>query len=163
MDIGDSVIVASRRRCVTARAVAPLHQDRFAEPLVSGANPVFKARVERELTEATKYGISIHVHSAARDTLDRRSSTASSRALRLPRHMAYPNDRNDQYIKDRAPKARPPRILSAANEGLADPTPIISAPRGDRRTVLMRPRSAGQRLHRSRIDRRSRSVSTMTC
>src|SRR5882757_5922786 len=59
-EIGDSVDrIAGRVDCVTARAVAPLHQlIRFAEPLVSkGAKALFlKGQdVEAELTEATKY------------------------------------------------------------------------------------------------------------
>jgi 16S rRNA (guanine527-N7)-methyltransferase len=59
-DIGDSVDSFSARvDCVTARAVAPLHQlIGFAEPLVGkGAKALFlKGQdVEAELTEATKY------------------------------------------------------------------------------------------------------------
>jgi 16S rRNA (guanine527-N7)-methyltransferase len=59
-DIGDSVdSFAGRADCVTARAVAPLHQlIGFAEPLVGkGAKALFlKGQdVEVELTEATKY------------------------------------------------------------------------------------------------------------
>jgi 16S rRNA (guanine527-N7)-methyltransferase len=59
-DIGDSVdIMVGRVDCVTARAVAPLHQlVGFAQPLVSqGAKALFlKGQdVEAELTEATKY------------------------------------------------------------------------------------------------------------
>ena len=59
-DIGDSVdSFAGRVDCVTARAVAPLHQLLgFAEPLVrKGAKALFlKGQdVEAELTEATKY------------------------------------------------------------------------------------------------------------
>jgi 16S rRNA (guanine527-N7)-methyltransferase len=60
MDIGDSVdSVIGTADCVTARAVAPLHQlIGFAEPLVKrGAKALFlKGQdVEAELTEATKY------------------------------------------------------------------------------------------------------------
>jgi 16S rRNA (guanine527-N7)-methyltransferase len=59
-DIGDSVdSLAGPVDCVTARAVAPLHQlVGFAEPLVGkGATALFlKGQdVEAELTEATKY------------------------------------------------------------------------------------------------------------
>ena len=59
-DIGDSVdSLAGPADCVTARAVAPLHQlVGFAEPLVGkGAKALFlKGQdVEAELTEATKY------------------------------------------------------------------------------------------------------------
>jgi 16S rRNA (guanine527-N7)-methyltransferase len=59
-DIGDSVdSLAGPVDCVTARAVAPLHQlVGFAEPLVGkGAKALFlKGQdVEAELTEATKY------------------------------------------------------------------------------------------------------------
>ena len=59
-DIGDSVdSLADPVDCVTARAVAPLHQlVGFAEPLVGkGAKALFlKGQdVEAELTEATKY------------------------------------------------------------------------------------------------------------
>jgi 16S rRNA (guanine527-N7)-methyltransferase len=59
-DIGDSVDrLPARVDCVTARAVAPLHQlIGFAEPLVRrGAKALFlKGQdVEAELTEATKY------------------------------------------------------------------------------------------------------------
>ena len=61
-DIGDTVdSVAGKIDCVTARAVAPLHQlIGFAEPLVrQGAKALFlKGQdVEAELTEATKYWI----------------------------------------------------------------------------------------------------------
>ncbi|WP_184259278.1 16S rRNA (guanine(527)-N(7))-methyltransferase RsmG [Rhodopseudomonas rhenobacensis] len=59
-DIGDSVDrIVPRIDCVTARAVAPLHQlIGFAEPLISrGAKALFlKGQdVEAELTEATRY------------------------------------------------------------------------------------------------------------
>jgi 16S rRNA (guanine527-N7)-methyltransferase len=59
-DIGDSVdSLTGKVDCVTARAVAPLHQlVGFAEPLVGkGAKALFlKGQdVEAELTEATKY------------------------------------------------------------------------------------------------------------
>jgi 16S rRNA (guanine527-N7)-methyltransferase len=59
-DIGDSVdSLSGQVDCVTARAVAPLHQlIGFAEPLVKqGAKALFlKGQdVEAELTEATKY------------------------------------------------------------------------------------------------------------
>ena len=69
-DIGDSVDrIKSHVDCVTARAVAPLHQlIGFAEPLVKqGAKALFlKGQdVEAELTEATKYwNIKPHLHSS---------------------------------------------------------------------------------------------------
>jgi 16S rRNA (guanine527-N7)-methyltransferase len=63
----DSIV--SRVDCVTARAVAPLHQLLgFAEPLVrQGAKALFPKGqdVEAELTEATKYWIiGPHLHSS---------------------------------------------------------------------------------------------------
>src|ERR1700730_6212181 len=67
-DIGDSVDrISGTIDCVTARALAPLHQlIGFAEPLVRrGAKAVFlKGQdVEAELTEATKYwNITPHLH-----------------------------------------------------------------------------------------------------
>jgi 16S rRNA (guanine527-N7)-methyltransferase len=69
-DIGDSVDrIKDPVDCVTARAVAPLHQlIGFAEPLVrQGAKALFlKGQdVEAELTEATKYwNIKPHLHSS---------------------------------------------------------------------------------------------------
>jgi 16S rRNA (guanine527-N7)-methyltransferase len=69
-DIGDSVDrISGTVDCVTARAVAPLHQlIGFAEPLVRrGARALFlKGQdVEAELTEATKYwNIKPHLHSS---------------------------------------------------------------------------------------------------
>src|SRR6266853_5358633 len=69
-DIGDSVDrMTGPVDCVTARAVAPLHQlIGFAAPLVSqGAKALFlKGQdVEAELTEATKYwNIKPHLHSS---------------------------------------------------------------------------------------------------
>jgi 16S rRNA (guanine527-N7)-methyltransferase len=69
-DIGDSVdSVVGKVDCVTARALAPLHQlIGFAEPLVrQGAKALFlKGQdVEAELTEATKYwNIGYHLHSS---------------------------------------------------------------------------------------------------
>jgi 16S rRNA (guanine527-N7)-methyltransferase len=69
-DIGDSVDrITGSVDCVTARAVAPLHQlIGFAEPLVrQGAKALFlKGQdVEAELTEATKYwNIKPHLHSS---------------------------------------------------------------------------------------------------
>ena len=69
-DIGDSVdSVVGKVDCVTARAVAPLHQlIGFAEPLVrQGAKALFlKGQdVEAELTEATKYwNIRYRLHSS---------------------------------------------------------------------------------------------------
>jgi 16S rRNA (guanine527-N7)-methyltransferase len=69
-DIGDNVdSIVGRVDCVTARAVAPLHQLLgFAEPLVrQGAKALFPKGqdVEAELTEATKYWIiRPHLHSS---------------------------------------------------------------------------------------------------
>jgi 16S rRNA (guanine527-N7)-methyltransferase len=69
-EIGDSVDrITGPVDCVTARAVAPLHQlIRFTEPLVrGGAKALFlKGQdVEAELTEATKYwSIKPHLHSS---------------------------------------------------------------------------------------------------
>jgi 16S rRNA (guanine527-N7)-methyltransferase len=69
-DIGDSVDrITGPVDCVTARAVAPLHQlIGFGEPLVrQGAKALFlKGQdVEAELTEATKYwNIKPHLHSS---------------------------------------------------------------------------------------------------
>ncbi|MGZ5871074.1 MAG: 16S rRNA (guanine(527)-N(7))-methyltransferase RsmG [Bradyrhizobium sp.] len=69
-DIGDTVDrITGPVDCVTARAVAPLHQlIGFAEPLVrKGARALFlKGQdVEAELTEATKYwNIKPHLHSS---------------------------------------------------------------------------------------------------
>ncbi len=69
-DIGDSVDrITGAVDCVTARAVAPLHQlIGFAEPLVRrGAKALFlKGQdVEAELTEATKcWNIAPHLHSS---------------------------------------------------------------------------------------------------
>ena len=100
-DIGDSVDrIRSRIDCVTARAVAPLHQlIGFAEPLVRhGAKALFlKGQdVEAELTEATKYwNIRSHLHSSRTgghgwivelDQIERRNSSATD--------MAPANDRN---------------------------------------------------------------------
>jgi 16S rRNA (guanine527-N7)-methyltransferase len=69
-EIGESVdSLSGKIDCVTARAVAPLHQlIGFAEPLVQrGAKALFlKGQdVEAELTEATKYWkVSPHLHSS---------------------------------------------------------------------------------------------------
>src|SRR5476651_1417552 len=69
-DIGDNVDrITGPVDCVTARALAPLHQlIGFAEPLVrAGAKALFlKGQdVETELTEATKYWkITPHLHSS---------------------------------------------------------------------------------------------------
>src|SRR5258706_4193421 len=68
--IGDSVDrIAGQVDCVTARAVAPLHQlIRFVEPLVRGGTKALFLKgqdVEAELTEATKYWkIAPHLHSS---------------------------------------------------------------------------------------------------
>jgi 16S rRNA (guanine527-N7)-methyltransferase len=94
-DIGDSVDrITGAVDCVTARAVAPLHQlIGFAEPLVKkGAKALFlKGQdVEAELTEATKYWIiKPHLHSSRTgghgwivelDRIERRNPSASARA-----------------------------------------------------------------------------------
>jgi 16S rRNA (guanine527-N7)-methyltransferase len=94
-DIGDSVDrITGAVDCVTARAVAPLHQlIGFAEPLVKkGAKTLFlKGQdVEAELTEATKYWIiKPHLHSSRTgghgwivelDRIERRNPSASARA-----------------------------------------------------------------------------------
>ena len=90
-DIEDTVDrFAGRIDCVTARALAPLHQlIGFAEPLVTkGAKALFlKGQdVEAELTEATKYwNISSHLHASRTggqgwivelDRIERRGQTA---------------------------------------------------------------------------------------
>ena len=90
--IGDSVDrIGSRVDCVTARALAPLHQlVGFAEPFVSaGAKALFlKGQdVEAELTEATKYwNIKPRLHSSRTgghgwivelDRIERRNSSAT--------------------------------------------------------------------------------------
>ena len=90
-DIGDSVDrITGPVDCVTARAVAPLHQlIGFAEPLVKkGAKALFlKGQdVEAELTEATKYwNIEPNLHSSRTggqgwivelDRIERRTQTA---------------------------------------------------------------------------------------
>jgi 16S rRNA (guanine527-N7)-methyltransferase len=68
--IGDSVDrIGSRVDCVTARALAPLHQlVGFAEPFVSGGAKALFLKgqdVEAELTEATKYwNIEPRLHSS---------------------------------------------------------------------------------------------------
>jgi len=92
-DIGDSVDrIAGSVDCVTARALAPLHQlIGFAEPLVRrGAKALFlKGQdVEAELTEATKYwNIKPQLHSSLTgghgwivelDAIDRRPSSAAA-------------------------------------------------------------------------------------
>jgi 16S rRNA (guanine527-N7)-methyltransferase len=92
-DIGDSVDrIVGRVDCVTARAVAPLHQlVGFAAPLVSqGAKALFlKGQdVEAELTEATKYwNIKPNLHSSRTgghgwivelDQIERRNPSAAT-------------------------------------------------------------------------------------
>jgi 16S rRNA (guanine527-N7)-methyltransferase len=96
-DIGDSVDrITGPVDCVTARAVAPLHQlIGFAEPLVRrGAKALFlKGQdVEAELTEATKYWkIKPHLHSSRTggqgwivelDQVERRNKTATAHSTR---------------------------------------------------------------------------------
>jgi 16S rRNA (guanine527-N7)-methyltransferase len=96
-DIGDSVDrIAGPVDCVTARAVAPLHQlIGFAEPMVrKGAKALFlKGQdVEAELTEATKYwNIAPRLHSSRTgghgwivelDHIERRNPSAPSHGTR---------------------------------------------------------------------------------
>jgi 16S rRNA (guanine527-N7)-methyltransferase len=96
-DIGDSVDrITGPVDCVTARALAPLHQlIGFAEPLViRGAKALFlKGQdVEAELTEATKYWIiKPHLHSSRTggngwivelDQIERRDNTATAHGTR---------------------------------------------------------------------------------
>ena len=96
-DIGDSVDrITGPVDCVTARAVAPLHQlIGFAEPLVKmGAKALFlKGQdVEAELTEATKYWkIKPHLHSSRTgghgwivelDRIERRNLSAPHQGIR---------------------------------------------------------------------------------
>jgi len=97
-DIGDSVDrLPAGLDCVTARAVAPLHQlIGFAEPLVKrGAKALFlKGQdVEAELTEATKYwNIQPHLHSSRTgghgwivelDQIERRDRSATADGTRV--------------------------------------------------------------------------------
>jgi 16S rRNA (guanine527-N7)-methyltransferase len=96
-DIGDNVDrITGRVDCVTARALAPLHQLlRFAEPLVgNGAKALFlKGQdVEAELTEATKYwSIKPQLHASRTggqgwiielDRIERRNPSAAAMATR---------------------------------------------------------------------------------
>jgi len=96
-DIEDSVDrITGPVDCVTARAVAPLHQlIGFAEPLVTqGAKALFlKGQdVEAELTEATKYwNIKPHLHSSRTggqgwivelDRIERRTPSATTNGSR---------------------------------------------------------------------------------
>src|SRR5476651_1507401 len=96
-DIGDNVDrITGPVDCVTARALAPLHQlIGFAEPLVrAGAKALFlKGQdVETELTEATKYWkITPHLHSSRTgghgwivelDHIERRTPSATAHGTR---------------------------------------------------------------------------------
>jgi len=96
-DIGDNVDrITGKVDCVTARALAPLHQlIGFAEPLVKqGAKALFlKGQdVEAELTEATKYwNITPQLHSSRTgghgwivelDRIERRSPSAPTHGVR---------------------------------------------------------------------------------
>jgi 16S rRNA (guanine527-N7)-methyltransferase len=96
-DIGDSVDrITGPVDCVTARAIAPLHQlIGFAEPLVRrGARALFlKGQdVEAELTDATKYwNIKPHLHSSRTgghgwivelDHIERRNPTPTAHGTR---------------------------------------------------------------------------------
>jgi 16S rRNA (guanine527-N7)-methyltransferase len=100
-DIGDNVDrIIGAVDCVTARAVAPLHQlIGFAEPLVrKGAKALFlKGQdVEVELTEATKYwNINPHLHSSRTngngwivelDSIERRNPSATANGPAHDRH-----------------------------------------------------------------------------
>ena len=97
-DIGDNVdSVVGKVDCVTARAVAPLHQlIGFAEPLVRrGAKALFPKGqdVEAELTEATKYWtITPRLHSSRTgghgwivelDRIERRNPSATAHGTRV--------------------------------------------------------------------------------
>jgi 16S rRNA (guanine527-N7)-methyltransferase len=97
-DIGDSVDrIVGRVDCVTARAVAPLHQlIGFVQPLVSlGAKALFlKGQdVEAELTEATKYwNITSILHSSRTgghgwivelNHIERRNPSAAAHGIRI--------------------------------------------------------------------------------
>jgi 16S rRNA (guanine527-N7)-methyltransferase len=96
-DIGDSVDrITGKVDCVTARALAPLHQlIGYAEPLViQGAKALFlKGQdIESELTEATKYwNIKPQLHSSRTgghgwivelDRIERRNSSAATHGAR---------------------------------------------------------------------------------
>jgi 16S rRNA (guanine527-N7)-methyltransferase len=96
-EIGDSVDrITGPVDCVTARAVAPLHQlIGFAEPLMRrGAKALFPKGqdVEAELTEATKYWkIKPHLHSSRTgghgwivelDQVERRNPSATTHGTR---------------------------------------------------------------------------------
>jgi 16S rRNA (guanine527-N7)-methyltransferase len=96
-DIGDSVDrIVGNVDCVTARALAPLHQlIGFSEPLVKqGAKALFlKGQdVEAELTEATKYwNIKPRLHSSRTgghgwivelDRIERRNPSATDHGIR---------------------------------------------------------------------------------
>jgi 16S rRNA (guanine527-N7)-methyltransferase len=96
-EIGDTVDrITGPVDCVTARALAPLHQlIGFAEPLVTkGAKALFlKGQdVEAELTEATKYwNIKPHLHSSRTggggwivelDQIERRNPSAVANGIR---------------------------------------------------------------------------------
>jgi 16S rRNA (guanine527-N7)-methyltransferase len=96
-DIGDNVDrITGAVDCVTARAMAPLHQlIGFAEPLVKqGAKALFPKGqdVESELTEATKYwNIKPHLHSSRTgghgwivelDHIERRNPSATAHGTR---------------------------------------------------------------------------------
>jgi 16S rRNA (guanine527-N7)-methyltransferase len=96
-DIGDTVDrITGPVDCVTARAVAPLHQlIGFAEPLVrKGAKALFlKGQdIEAELTEATKYwNIKPHLHPSRTggqgwivelDQIERRNPSATAHGTR---------------------------------------------------------------------------------
>ncbi|MCG6206149.1 16S rRNA (guanine(527)-N(7))-methyltransferase RsmG [Rhodopseudomonas sp. HC1] len=100
-DIGDNVDrFPQRLDCITARAVAPLHQlIGFAEPLMAPGTHVLFLKgqdVEAELTEATKYwNIEPRLHASLTggqgwvvelDRIDRQAPTAASKEAAHDRH-----------------------------------------------------------------------------